>query len=158
MWFWFAGLPLMLRPGCAADFVFFGPSAITGWFRTAAAALSVAGLVACVGLVGLSLGSALRRFRGGLRAGLARPSARRPQAEIVLVLLSMGLLALSVATVEYLIRANDIQDVGAAKIGSVAQLIPLLAGVLACFLTVWRVLSDGLLFRKRCWLFLGWHL
>ncbi|XP_044715533.1 uncharacterized protein HRG_11112 [Hirsutella rhossiliensis] len=159
IWFWFAGLPLMLRPGCDDVAVaFFGPTTITGWFRSLGKALSVAGLVVCVALVAFSVHSSLRRFRRGLRAGFARPSGRRPQVEIVLMLLSMGLLGLSIATVEYLIRANAIQGVGVDQIGSVAQLIPLLAGVLACFLSLWRVLTHGLLFRTRCWFFLGWHL
>ncbi|KJZ72427.1 hypothetical protein HIM_08230 [Hirsutella minnesotensis 3608] len=157
IWFWFAGVQEMLRPGCP-EVAFFGPSSITGWFRTLGKALSVAGLIACVALAVYCVYAVVRRFRGGLDAGFSRPSGQRPRVELMLVLTSAGLLSLSVATVEYLIQVNNIQGVGADKIGSVAQLIPLLAGTLACFLSLWKILTHGLLFRKRCLFLFGRHL
>ncbi|PHH88818.1 hypothetical protein CDD83_6999 [Cordyceps sp. RAO-2017] len=157
IWFWFVGFDEMLRPGCP-EIAFFGPSLITGWFRSLGRVVSVLGLVVCVLLLAFSLYISVRRFRPGLRAGFTRPSGRRPRVEITLMLLSMALLGLSVATIEYLIQVNNIQGVGAAKIGTVAQLIPLLAGTLACFLSVWKIVFSNLLFQKRCWFLLGWHL
>lgn len=157
-WFWFVGIDVMRSECGGRDIVFFGPSTINGWFRSFGKALSVAGLVACVALAAFSIFKMIHRFKDGLRAGFARPSGRRPQVEISLMLASMGLIGLSIATVEYLIRENDIQGVGAKDIGSVAQLIPLIAGVLACFLALWKVVAHRLFLRRRCWLLFGWHL
>ncbi|POR34904.1 Uncharacterized protein TPAR_04909 [Tolypocladium paradoxum] len=158
LFFWFRGIDEMKSECGGRDIVFFGPSTINGWFRSLGKAASVAGLVACVALAAFSVYKMIHRFRDGLRAGFARPSGRRPQVEISLMLASMGLIGLSIATVEYLIRENDIQGVGSQDIGSVAQLIPLLAGVLACFLALWKVLAHRLFLRKRCWMLFGWHL
>ncbi|KND93070.1 hypothetical protein TOPH_02090 [Tolypocladium ophioglossoides CBS 100239] len=158
IFFWFNGIDVMKSECGGRDVVFFGPSTINGWFRSLGKVVSVAGLVACVALAAFSVYKMMRRFRGGIRAGFARQSGRRPQVEISLMLASMGLIGLSIVTVEYLIRENDIEGVGAQDVGSVAQLIPLLAGVLACFLSLWKVLAHGLIFRRRCWLLFGWHL
>ncbi|PFH62987.1 hypothetical protein XA68_10399 [Ophiocordyceps unilateralis] len=160
LWFWFRGVDEMLPPvaGCH-DVAFFGPSSLRGWFRSLAKVASVVGLLVCALLVVCAVCEARSRFRRGLRAAFARPDAgQRPRVEVTLMFLSAGLLVLSVVTVEYLIRVNNIQGVGISKIGTVAQFIPLLAGVLACFLSVWKVLLDGLIFKKRCWFFFGWHL
>ncbi|PHH60343.1 hypothetical protein CDD81_1828 [Ophiocordyceps australis] len=157
IWFWFTGVDGMLGSSCR-QVVFFGPSLMTGWFRSMARILSIAGLVVCLCLTLSSILICLRRFRRGLTAAFVGPPRRRPQVELSLMLLSVFLLGLSVATVEYLIRENNVQDVGAAAIGSVAQLIPLLAGGLACVLSVWKIVTHGLVFRKRCWLIFGWHL
>ena len=158
VWFWFNGIDEMESECQGRDIAFFGPSTINGWFRSLGKAASVAGLVACVALLGFCAFQMIRRFKGGLKQGFTRPSGRRPQVEISLMLASMGLIGLSIATVEYLIRENDIKGVGAQDIGTVAQLIPLLAGALACFLALWKVVTHRLFLRKRCWLLFGWHL
>ncbi|KYK54771.1 hypothetical protein DCS_06731 [Drechmeria coniospora] len=159
VWFWFRGVDVMTVPACVdGEVAFFGPSSLTGWFRWLGKTLSVGGVVACVGLAAFSVHRLIRRFGSGIRAGFRRPTGRRPQVEVSLLLLSMGLIALSISTVEYLIATNDIQGVGKSDIGSVAQLIPLLAGAVACFLSLWKLLARGLLWRKRCWLLLGRHL
>ncbi|UNI17411.1 hypothetical protein JDV02_003753 [Purpureocillium takamizusanense] len=157
VWFWFVGVDAM--ESCAGRSVaFFGPSSVTGWFRSLGKALSVMGLVGCLGLAAFSIHAARRRFRSGFRQGFARQGKWYPQVELSLVAASMGLIALSITVVEYLITQNRVGAVGADRIDSVAQLIPFLAGAVACFLSLWKVMTKGLLFKRRCWLLFGWHL
>jgi hypothetical protein len=154
-WFWFVGLDKMTRPGCE-EIAFFGRTSINGWFRSLAKALSVFGLIFSVCLICVSIYALTRRFRKGFRAALARPKKQRPQLEIGLLVLSMGLIVFSIVVVEYLIRVNSVTGLSAVE--SVGQLIPLLIGALECTAILWKVLVKGLLWRKRCWFLLGQHL
>ena len=157
IWFWFVGVDAMESCGGRAV-AFFGPSRITGWFRSLGKALSVIGLVGCIGVAAFSLYAARRRFKSGFRQGFARQGRWHPQVELSLMVASIGLIALAITVVEYLITQNNVGAVGADRIDSVAQLIPLLAGAVACFLSLWKVTTKGLLFKRRCWLLFGWHL
>jgi hypothetical protein len=154
-WFWFIGLDRMTTPGCE-EIAFFGRTSVGGWFRTLAKSLSVFGLVLSVGLIGASTRAVIRRFENGLEAGLQRPRRQRPQVEIGLLVLSMGLIALSIIVVEYLLRVNQVT--GLSEIDAVGQLIPLLIGTLECASISWKILANGLLWMKRCWFLLGKHL
>ncbi|KAK1252987.1 hypothetical protein MKX08_004174 [Trichoderma sp. CBMAI-0020] len=156
-WFWYEGIDVMSIAGCA-DTAFFGGVTIHGWFRTLGKAVSVLGLVLCVCSLFYSVYATARRFRNGLREGFERRPKVRPRVELVLLALSMGLIAISIALVENLIVANEVDGVGIAEIGTVGQLIPLLAGVLGCAMSVWKIVVHRLFLRKRCWFLFGYHL
>lgn len=154
-WFWFIGLDGMRDPTCI-DIAFFGRSSVHGWFRSFAKALSITGLVCSVSLVGVCAFAVRRRFRNGFLQGFVREPRRRPQVEIVLLLLSMGLIVFSIAIIEYLVRVNHIT--GLSDLESAGQMIPLLVGGMSGMSVLWTVLVRGSLRKKRCWLFFGWHL
>jgi hypothetical protein len=154
-WFWFVGLDKMTRPGCE-EIAFFGRVSVNGWFGSLAKALSIFGLIFSVCLIGVSNHAVMRRFRKGHHAALECPKRQRPRVEIGLLVLSMGLIAFSIVVVEYLIKVNNIT--GLSGVESVGQLIPLLIGALECTTIFWKILVEGLLWRKRCWFLLGRHL
>ncbi|KAJ6440949.1 Pyruvate decarboxylase [Purpureocillium lavendulum] len=157
IWFWFVGVDVMENCGGQAV-AFFGPSTVTGWVRSFGKALSIIGLIGCTAIAAFSVYAARRRFGSGFTNAFARRGKWRPQVELSLMFASMGLIALSITAIEYLIAQNNVGAVGPDRIDSVAQLIPLLAGGVACTLALWKVATDGLLVRRRCWLLFGWHL
>lgn len=154
-WFWFIGLDKMMTPGCRA-IAFFGRSSVDGWFRSLAKAVSVFGLVLSVCLMGVCIYAIVHRFYDRFEEALARPRKQRPQVEISLLILSGGLIAFSVAVVEYLIRVNHVT--GLSEIEAVGQLIPFLIGIMECTSISWKILVKGLFFRKRCWFLFRKHL
>ncbi|KAK5998386.1 hypothetical protein PT974_00765 [Cladobotryum mycophilum] len=156
-WFWFTGIDEMTTPGCP-DIAFFGETSLHGRFRTAGKVAACAGLVICFCALLASIHMTTKRFRNGFANAFVRPPKKRPQVEISLVFLSMALIGCSIYLIEHLISVNDIKEVDAKKITSVGQLIPLLAGGLACALTLWKVVGHGLFLRKRCWFLFGHHL
>jgi hypothetical protein len=100
-------------------------------------------------LIGASTRAMIRRFENGIEAGLQRPRRKRPQVEIGLLLLSMGLIAFSIIVVEYLLKVNQVT--GLSEINAVGQLIPVLIGTLECASISWKILAHGLLWTRRCW-------
>ncbi|KAM0255008.1 hypothetical protein ACHAQJ_006236 [Trichoderma viride] len=156
-WFWYTGIDVMASPGCP-DIAFFGHVTIHGWFRTLGKVVSVLGLILCVFFVCFSILATMRRFSKGFREGFKPKQKVRPRVELVLVALSMGLIGISIYLVEHLIMVNDIQGVSIKEIGTVGQLIPLLAGGLGCALSIWRVLVHRQFMKKRCWFLFGRHL
>ncbi|UKZ85260.1 uncharacterized protein TrAFT101_001128 [Trichoderma asperellum] len=156
-WFWYEGIDDMFIPGCA-DVAFFGGVTIHGWFRTLGKVVSVLGVVICVGLVFYSVYATKKRLSKGFREGFGRREKVRPRVELVLLVLSMGLIGVSISLVEYLIQKNEIDGVGRKEIGTVGQLIPLLAGGLGCAMSVWKILVHRLFLKKRCWFLFGYHL
>ena len=145
----------MTTPGCE-EIAFFGRTSVDGWFQSLGKALSVFGLVLSVCLIGFSIYAVIHRFGDGIRAGFKRPKKQRPQVEIGLLVLSMGLIAFSIVVVEYLIKANKLT--GLSEIDAVGQLIPLLIGTLGCASISWKILANRLLSTKRCWFLFGKHL
>lgn len=156
-WFWYQGIDVMSIEGCP-DIAFFRGVTIHGWFRTLGKVVSVLGLVICVCLLFYSVYATARRFRKGFREGFGRREKVRPQVELVLLLLSMALIGISIYLVEHLIMVNNIDGVGIPQIGTVGQLIPLLAGGLGCAMSIWKILVHRLFLRKRCWFLFGYHL
>lgn len=112
----------------------------------------------CVCLLFYSVFATAKRFNKGFREGFGRRERVRPQVELVLLALSMGLIGVSISLIEYLISENNIDGVGTGEIGTVGQLIPLLAGGLGCAMSIWKVLVHRLFLRKRCWFLFGYHL
>lgn len=154
-WFWFVGLQTMIHPECD-PVAFFGRASFTGWFQSLGKALSVIGLVSCTCLCAVWGFYVYQRFRSGWSEGF-REERKRPRVEVVLMMLSIGLLVFSAVTVEYLVSENRLND-KTNTVDSVGQLIPLIAGTVACGMMLWRVVMDGLFWRKRCWFFCGYHL
>ncbi|KAL6881326.1 hypothetical protein J3F83DRAFT_49813 [Trichoderma novae-zelandiae] len=156
-WFWFRGIDRMHVADCP-DVAFFGRVSLHGRFRTLGKAMAVLGVVLCVASLVFSVYATTARFGRGFREGFKKREKVRPRVELVLLALSMALIGMSIYLVEHLIRVNDVQQVGIDQIGSVGQLIPLLAGGLACGLTLWRVVTHRLFMGKRCWFLFGYHL
>lgn len=154
-WFWFAGIEAMLKPHYP-NIGFFGRSRIDGWFRTFGKAIAIAGVIVCVCLIGVCVWAAIRRFSHGFERAVIRKKKTRPQVEIGLLFLSMGLIALSIAAVEYLIQVNGIT--GLSELDSVGQLIPLLVGGISCAVTTWKIMTRRLFLKRRCWFIFGHHL
>ncbi|UKZ73709.1 hypothetical protein TrVFT333_001359 [Trichoderma virens FT-333] len=156
-WFWFNGIDDMTVEVCR-DIAFFGSISLYGRFRTVGKVFSVLGLIVCVISLIYSVFATTRRFKDGFRNGFEAKEKTRPQVELVLLLLSMALIGISIYLVEHLIQINEITGVDVGQINTVGQLIPLLAGGLACVLTMWRVVTHRLFMRKRCWFLFGYHL
>lgn len=156
-WFWFNGIDSMSKPGCP-DIAFFGRTDLHGGFRVLGKIVSAGGLIICVACLCFCLYATSRRFSHGISKAFQRPARKRPQVELGLLFVSMALIGVSATLIEYLVRVNHITDVGIDQIGSVSQLIPLLAGCLACALMLWRVIVHRLFLRKRCWFLFGYHL
>ncbi|RFU75999.1 hypothetical protein TARUN_6243 [Trichoderma arundinaceum] len=156
-WFWFKGIDEMDQPGCP-DIAFFGETTIHGWFRTLGKVVSAVGIVLCFFFIGFSVYATTLRFSNGFRNGFKRKEKARPRVELALLVISMALIGISIYLVEHLIVVNDIQGVGIDDIGSVGQLIPLLAGGLGCALSLWKVVVHRLFMKKRCWFLFGYHL
>jgi hypothetical protein len=155
-WFWFEGLDNMMTPGCE-EIGFFGRASVNSWFRTLGKAASVFGLVLSVLLIGVCIRALVRRLHDWFKETVAiRPKKPRPQVEIGLLVLSAGLIAFSVAIVEYLIRVNHVT--GLSNIDAVGQLIPFLIGIFECTAVSWKILVKGLFLKKRCWFLLRKHL
>ena len=144
----------MITPGCRA-IAFFGRASVDGWFRSLGKAVSVFGLVLSVLFNGWSICATVRRFQDFENA-FTRPKKQRPQVEIGYLILSAGLIAFSVAIIEYLIRVNHVT--GLSEIDAVGQLIPFLIGIMECTSISWKILVNGLLWKKRCWFLLRKHL
>jgi hypothetical protein len=158
IWFWWVGLDKMMTAAgdsCVA-IAFFGRAKVDGRFRTFGKVISIIGLVLSVFLIGVCVNSLWKRFRDRFDHAMKRPRKQRPQVEIVLLLLSAGLIAFSIAVVEYLIRANGIT--GLQHIDAVGQLIPFLIGILECTSISWRIVIKGLFRKRRCWFLCGKHL
>lgn len=158
-WFWYSGIDEMslAQAGCP-DIAFFGRVTIHGWFRTLGKVVAAGGLVLCVFFIGFSIWATMKRFSNGFRDGFKSKPKGRPRVELVLMVLSMALIAMSIYLVEHLIVINDIQGVGINEIGTVGQLIPLLAGGLGCAMSLWKVVVHRQFLKKRCWFLFGYHL
>ncbi|KAI9925570.1 hypothetical protein MW887_005951 [Aspergillus wentii] len=154
-WFWFIGVDRMRNPACD-EIAFFGHSLISGWFRSLAKTLSIIGLIACVCLIGISAVAVMRRFRNGFEASFAASRPKRGRVEISLLFFSIGLIIFSIWIIEYLIRVNQVT--GLSDFESAGQLIPLLIGGMSCLSVMRNVLVGGMLWRRRCWFLLNWHL
>ncbi|KAK1256307.1 hypothetical protein MKX07_008566 [Trichoderma sp. CBMAI-0711] len=157
-WFWFRGIDAMHVAAACPDIAFFGRVSLHGWFRTLGKVMSVVGVVLCVASLAFSVWATGTRFNRGFREGFKKKEKVRPRVELALLALSMALIGMSIYLVEHLISVNDVQEVGIDEIGTVGQLIPLLAGGLACGLTLWRVVAHRLFLRPRCWFLFGYHL
>jgi hypothetical protein len=158
IWFWWVGLDKMMKAagdGCVA-IAFFGRTKVDGRFRTFGKAISIIGLVLSVFLIGVCVNALWERFRDRFDHAMKRPRRQRPQVEIMLLLLSAGLIAFSIAVVEYLIRVNGIT--GLQQIDAVGQFIPFLIGIFECTSIGWRIVIKGLFWRRKCWFLFGKHL
>ena len=159
-WFYFRGIDLWVnQPGYAdyANIAFFGSSQLAGRFRAAGKVVSVLGLCVSVASFLWGLVKTSRQIsKNGINSVLNRRTKGRPQVEIALLILSMGLLAFSIAIIEYLIRMNNVG--GLSQVESVGQFIPLLIGTLTAALEVWKIGANGLFLKPRCWFLFGKHL
>jgi len=155
-WFWFTGLDEMIRPGCKA-IAFFGTSRVDGWVQKLGKSLSVLGLFVSTACIIYSCYATIRRLTTVLENRPGKSTRKsRPRVEIGLLLLSISLIAFSITVIEYIILKNNIT--GISNIESVGQFIPFLVGIFSSAMAGWKILLDGLIWRKRCWFILGKHL
>jgi hypothetical protein len=154
-WFWFKGLDGMIQPGCDA-IAFFGTSRVDGWVRKLAKFLSVTGLSVSAAGVVYSCFATISRLRAILQKRQSKSTRKRPQVEIGLLCLSTSLIAFSIAVIEYIVFKNNIT--GISNIESVGQFIPFLVGIFSSAMAVWKILIEGLIWKKRCWFLFGKHL
>ena len=156
-WFWFSGIDKMASSG-SEQIVFFGATSIHSGIRTFGKVVSVIGLAATTALTCLSVRAVALCLKGSTSTRLPRRLRNRPQVEIGWLLMSAGLAAVTMALVEYLIVKNMVSGVGVDDLESVGQLIPLVVGIVSLFLVFWKIMTDRLVFRKRCCLLFGCHL
>lgn len=160
IWFWWVGLDKMMKVDAVGNrcvaIAFFGRAKVDGRFRTFGKVISIIGLVLSVCLIAVCVNALWERFRDRFDHAMKRPRRQRPQVEILLLLLSAGLIGFSIAVVEYLIRVNGIT--GLQQIDAVGQLIPFLIGILECTSICWRIVIKGLFWKRKCWFLCGKHL
>ena len=132
-------------------------------------AASVGGLIVCVGLLGWAGWEMWKDMRARgyeaapvgveearLRRKATKGESQRPETEIMLVVLSVGIIGLSVASIEYLIPANWL--VGVNDIFAVGQIIPLLVGVMGLATTLVSIFWEGRIMEPRCVRIWKYHL
>ncbi|KAI1772551.1 hypothetical protein F4818DRAFT_175810 [Hypoxylon cercidicola] len=149
-WFWFTGLDGM--PCQVPQIVFFGGSMLNGWFRTFGKAISILGLAVTTGM--LFWNGAVHATKGSGRSRRSQP--RRPQTEIILMILSIAMIVLSITSTEYVIRANHLTEVD--EINKVGQVLAFLVGLFQLLDTLVKVFFKNRLLTPRCWLLFGRHL
>ena len=162
-WFWFVGLDGLLEkvpPSCTVV-AFFGKVSINGPFRTFSKFASILGAIFCVFFflwTGVYLVHRIMRLvaRRNTTAHAPRTAPGRRAARVELLVLSSGVIILSIAAVEYLIAANHIT--GVSSISSVGQLLPLLSAILGLIQLTYGVVKNKEYSRHRCWVLLGRHL
>ncbi|KAH7145962.1 hypothetical protein B0J13DRAFT_554678 [Dactylonectria estremocensis] len=155
-WFWFTGVDQMRIPDCSEEIAFFGRASINGRFRDFGKAASVIGIAISVGLICWNVYAAVLRRKGDFQYGPASRLWKRPQVELSLLLLSVGLIAFSIGAVEYLVDVNDISEL--SDVNSVGQFLPLLVGTISFFQTLMTTLRRRLIWRRRCLFLFGRHL
>lgn len=148
-WFWFRGLwemPDIHTPGCTLT-IFFGGISYQGGFSTFGKAASIVRLAVSASMILLSLYSA--------RSGFRQAESMEPKVELSLVFLSLMIIAVSIALVEYLVTVNDIN--GVHEVSSVGQSIALLAGIFTLWesirLIIGEVMTRTLLRRREYHIF-----
>ncbi|KAI6081535.1 hypothetical protein F4821DRAFT_25394 [Hypoxylon rubiginosum] len=152
-WFWFAGADNMLDPPCqGTQIAFFGETALDGWFRTFGKVIAVLGLAVTTGML-FWTGAVFTKKRSEKKR---RTRHHRPQTEILFMLLSVFMIVLSIASAEYVIRANHLTEVG--DIFNVGQILAFLVGLFQLLNTMVQVFLKGRLLAPRCWLLFGRHL
>ncbi|KAI8966311.1 hypothetical protein F5Y11DRAFT_365894 [Daldinia sp. FL1419] len=150
-WFFFVGQETMQETPCT-QIVFFGESTLDGWFRTFGKITSIVSLVATIGLLTWSVVACVKK--GGGQKPHYR--FRRPQTEITLMLLSIAMIALSIASTEYIIRANHLS--GVDDIFDVGQILAFLVGVFQLLNLLIPIFFERRVWAPRCWLLFGRHL
>ncbi|KAI1376886.1 hypothetical protein F4677DRAFT_77316 [Hypoxylon crocopeplum] len=150
-WFWFDGLDTMQVAPCT-EIVFFGGSTLDGWFRTFGNIVAIASLAVSSGM--LVWDAAV--YAKGRDAKKQQNRSRRPQTEIILMILSIAMAVLSVASAEYIVRANHL--VAVDDIFAVGQLLAFLVGLFQLLNALVPIFFKGRLWAPRCWLLFGRHL
>ncbi|KAI1808628.1 hypothetical protein F4811DRAFT_559034 [Daldinia bambusicola] len=150
-WFFFEGQDAMQDTPCV-QIVFFGESSLNGWFRTFGKAASIISLKICIGLLAW-VGITYVKRGGGEKP---RRISYRPQTEIMLMILSIAIIALSITSTEYVIAANHLS--GVDDIFEVGQVLAFLVGLFQLLNVLVPIFIKGRLWAPRCWLLLGRHI
>ncbi|XXG96429.1 hypothetical protein Hte_002712 [Hypoxylon texense] len=152
-WFWFTGADDMVKPPCGIpEILFFGGSTLDGWFRTFGKVVAVLGLAVTTGMLFWTGAVYAKKGRGKNQ----ERQSKRPQTEIVLMILSIAMIVLSITSTEYVIRANNLTEVN--EIFKVGQVLAFLVGLFQLLNTLVMIFFKGRLLTPRCWLLFGRHL
>jgi hypothetical protein len=167
VWFWTGGVDGMLVPGGDDDggggaakagcpvVLFFNNTQLTAsWPRRTGQVLSIVGLVLCAGLIAWDV-VMVRLRRGRTRYREVALQTRRLQTDVALLLPSTGVIVVSIAAIEYLIRANQISALG--DFFAVGQLIPFLIGLFGLVSALLTIARPKTLLAPRCWTLFGYH-
>ncbi|RGP72656.1 hypothetical protein FLONG3_6664 [Fusarium longipes] len=157
-WFWFTGVEVLPQMPCESV-IFLGGATTNGWFRWFGKVLCVGGLIACACVVALMARDIWRR-QGYEEAATqegkkSKPKVQdRPQTDIVLLVVSISVMALSIISIEYGIIDNHL--VGVNDILEPGQLIPLIVGLFG-LLGAFIPLFGGALSQPQCLTLMGHH-
>ena len=153
-WFWFSGLDAILaRDNGCGGVAFFGGTSITGPFRDFNKVAAIIGLTVCTAFIIANVWVAFKRYQRKTSPDASPP---RPVVELSLLLISGIIIILSIASIEYLIKANNIVDID--DVNSIGQLLPLLVGVFGIADAVFDISQSPKVFAPRCLLLFGQHL
>ncbi|KAK3386009.1 hypothetical protein B0H63DRAFT_190579 [Podospora didyma] len=156
-WFWFGGLETLPGFLCGGTPLFFGGDIANGPLRTLGKVVSVLGLLACTSLLVYSAFLAWKRMQDNGSGDMKTTTSRaRPQTEIPLLAISVAVIALSIASMERLVRENQL--VGVDDLFAAGQIIPFIVGLAGLVNTVVPVVLFGKFLKPRCWLVFRHHL
>ncbi|KAK4182163.1 hypothetical protein QBC35DRAFT_510500 [Podospora australis] len=114
-WFWFVGLETVLPAPDGCEVVgWFGRAGMYGALRAFSKVVSIAGLAVCVGMMGWSVKLWLEKrevkyVKVGEEKHVAVVGVNRAQTDISLLSLSVTVIALSIGSIEYIIRVTTCQ-------------------------------------------------
>lgn len=149
-WFWFGGLDGMQVTPCK-QIVFFGETSLDSGFQAFGKFIAILGLATATGMM---LWTAARYINHPRRS--KEQQLRRPRTEITLLILSISILCLSIASTEYVVHANHLRAVG--NVSTAGQALAFIIGLFGLINTLLSILKEGRLGMSRCWLLFGRHL
>ncbi|CAI4217751.1 unnamed protein product [Parascedosporium putredinis] len=107
-WFWWIGLDTMGDADADCQTIaFFGGISINGRFRLFNKVAAIAGGTICLVFLCWNVSAMVKRLNGNNYSG----SRRRARVQIELLAISLTIIAISVAAIEYLLDANNITEI-----------------------------------------------
>ena len=89
-------------------------------------------------------------------AGKIVPTDDRQKLSVEFLLISSIIIVVSIAAVEYLIKANNITDIN--QVLSVGQFIPLMVGIFGFADILFSLWKEKMYQTSICWVLFGHHL
>lgn len=158
LWFWFLGLDALLQRAWDENgqfctvIAFFSQTDISGQFRNYNKAASIVAIFICLYFIKKWFSV----FAHGPASSTVAGRSKRPEVEIGYLLLSTGIIVLSIVAIEYLLVQNQLSGISSPS--SVGQLIPLLVGAFGFADLVFGIVRNRSWRKGRCWLLFRQHL